>query len=188
MSARFTTLATPIPGLTVIQHHPIVDGRGYFERLFCIDELRDFLPAGNSIAQINHTVTNAPGTVRGLHFQHPPRAECKFVTCLRGEVFDVAVDLRQGSPTFLEWHAETLSAGNHKTLVVPQGFAHGFQTLAETCEMLYLHTAAYHETAAGGFNARDPRLAISWPLPIGELSPRDSAHPLITSHFVGLLL
>ena len=97
-------------------------------------------------------MTASRGTVRGMHFQHPPHAETKFVSCLRGEVFDVAVDLRNGSPTFLHWHAEILSADNHRTLVIPEGFAHGFQTLSDDCEMLYFHTAAYNPEAEGGLN------------------------------------
>ncbi len=98
-------------------------------------------------------------------------------TCLRGEVFDVAVDLRDNSPTFLRWHAEVLSAENHKTLVIPEGFAHGFQTLADDCEMLYFHTAAYHASAEDGLNALDPGLAIKWPLDVDVLSDRDRATP-----------
>ena len=107
--------------------------------------------------QINHTLTGRRGTVRGMHYQRPPHAETKFISCLRGEVFDVAVDLRHDSPTFLRWHAEVLSAENHRTLVVPEGFAHGFQTLAEDCELLYLHTAAFAADSEGALNANDPR-------------------------------
>ena len=126
---------TPLSGLKVLQRKPISDSRGYLERFFCTEEL-EALALGKHIAQINCTLTANLGTVRGMHFQRPPHAEIKFVSCLRGEVFDVAVDLRNNSPTFLCWHAEVLSADNHKTLVIPEGFAHGFQTLADNCEML----------------------------------------------------
>lgn len=187
MSTRFDILDTPLPGLQVLQRKPIGDGRGYLERLYCSDELQ-MLTSGKSIAQINHTFTASRGTVRGMHFQHPPHAEIKFVSCLRGEVFDVAVDLRHNSPTFLRWHAELLSADNHKTLVIPEGFAHGFQTLTDDCEMLYFHTAAYQPGAEGGLNAQDSRLAIQWPLPIAAMSPRDAAHPLLDDGFVGMTL
>ena len=112
-----------------------------------------------------------------MHFQHPPHAETKFISCLTGEVFDVAVDLRRGSPTFLLWHAEILSADNHKTFIIPEGFAHGFQTLTKDCEILYLHTTAYRADAEGGLNASDPRLGIQWPLSIAEQSARDSHIP-----------
>ena len=185
MNARFDVLATPIAGLQVLQSKPIGDDRGYLERLFCMDELQALLP-GKRIEQINHTLTSGRGTVRGLHFQHPPHAETKFVHCLRGEVFDVAVDLRRGSPTFLRWHAEVLSAANHRTFVIPEGFAHGFQALADDCEMLYFHTAAYRQTAEGGLHAKDPRLAIRWPLPVAGLSPRDAAHAFLDAHFDGV--
>lgn len=185
MSTRFDVLDTPISGLRVLQRKPIGDSRGYLERLFCDEELRA-LVSGKPIAQINHTMTASRGTVRGMHFQRPPHAEIKFVSCLRGQVFDVAVDLRHNSPTFLHWHAELLSADNHKTLVIPEGFAHGFQTLTDDCEMLYFHTAAYQTGAEGGLNAQDPRLAIQWPLPVAGLSPRDAAHPLLDVIFSGV--
>lgn len=185
MSARFDILETPLSGLRILQRKPIGDNRGYLERLFCSEELQA-LAAGRHIAQINHTLTASNGTVRGMHFQRPPHAEIKFVSCLRGEVFDVAVDLRDNSPTFLCWHAEVLSADNHRTLVIPEGFAHGFQTLTDDCEMLYFHTAAYQPGAEGGLNAQDPRLAIQWPLPVVGLSPRDSAHPLLGEGFTGV--
>ena len=185
MSTRFDVLDTTLAGLQVLQRKPIGDSRGYLERLFCVDELQTLIP-GKHIAQINHTLTESRGTVRGMHFQRPPHAEIKFVSCLRGEVFDVAVDLRDNSPTFLRWHAEVLSADNHKTLVIPEGFAHGFQTLTDDCEMLYFHTAAYQPGAEGGLNAQDPRLAIQWPLPVAGLSPRDAAHPLLNNDFTGV--
>jgi dTDP-4-dehydrorhamnose 3,5-epimerase len=185
MSVRFDILDTSLPGLRILQRKPIGDSRGYLERLFCSDELQTLVP-GKTIAQINHTLTASRGAVRGMHFQHPPHAEVKLVSCLRGEVFDVAVDLRHNSPTFLRWHAELLSADNHKTLVIPEGFAHGFQTLTDDCEMLYFHTAAYQPGAEGALNAQDPRLAIHWPLPVSGLSPRDAAHPLLDDGFIGV--
>ena len=140
------------------------------------------------IVQINHTLTVMRGTVRGLHFQYPPHAEIKIVSCLRGEVFDVAVDLRQGSPTFLQWHGEILSASNHRTLLIPEGFAHGFQTLSDDCELLYFHTAAYQPSAEGGLNAQDPKLNIFWPETVVELSSRDAGQPLVNEEFVGVVI
>lgn len=187
MSTRFDTLETPLAGLRVLQRKPIGDQRGYLERLYCNEELQALAP-GKPISQINRTLTAARGTVRGMHFQRPPHAEIKFVSCLRGEVFDVAVDLRDNSPTFLRWHAEVLSADNHKTLVIPEGFAHGFQTLTDDCEMFYLHTAAYDLAAEDGLNPQDPALTITWPLPMTELSVRDASHPLIVAGFTGLRL
>lgn len=187
MSSRFDILDTPLSGLRVLQRKPIGDSRGFLERLFCAEELQALVP-GKHIAQINHTLTTSRGTVRGLHFQHPPHAETKFVSCLRGEVLDVAVDLRHNSRTFLRWHAELLSDDNHKTLVIPEGFAHGFQTLSEDCEMLYFHTVAYQPSVEGGLNVQDPRLAIEWPLPVAGLSPRDAAHALLDDSFTGVVL
>jgi len=185
MKRRFDLSVTPLPGLMLLQRKPFGDNRGFLERLFCSQELQAFIP-GKIIMQINRTLTTKISTVRGMHFQYPPHAETKFVSCLHGEVYDVAVDLRQGSPTFLRWHAEILSGDNHKTLVVPEGFAHGFQTLTEECELFYLHTAAYHPDAEVGLHSQDPRLAIRWPLPITELSPRDAALPLLHDDFIGV--
>ncbi|MDD2768285.1 MAG: dTDP-4-dehydrorhamnose 3,5-epimerase family protein [Methylococcus sp.] len=187
MMTRFTRLDTPLAGLALIQRHPIGDHRGYLERLFCSEELEELLQ-GRSIVQINHTYTAKAGTVRGMHFQHQPHAEMKVVTCLRGEIFDVAVDLRQGSPTMLHWHAERLSADNHRSLLIPEGFAHGFQTLTDDCELIYLHTAAYQPQAQAGLNPLDERLAIAWPLPVADMSDRDRCHGMIGEDFAGIAL
>lgn len=185
MSTRFDILDTPLAGLQLLRRKPVGDSRGYLERLYCGEELQALAP-GKPIVQINRTLTASRGTVRGLHFQRPPHAEIKFVSCLHGEVFDVAVDLRENSPTFLHWHAEVLSAENHNTLVIPEGFAHGFQTLTDHCEMLYFHTHAYHPDAEGGLNAQDPRLAIQWPLPLAGVSPRDVGHAYLDEKFCGV--
>ncbi|MEA1051628.1 dTDP-4-dehydrorhamnose 3,5-epimerase family protein [Lamprobacter modestohalophilus] len=185
--SRFTPHATPIADLVLLERHPLGDARGFLERLYCQDELRPLL-GERRIVQINRTLTAQAGTVRGLHFQHPPHAELKGVTCLRGAIFDVAVDLRQGSPTFLHWHAERLGGDQPRTLVIPEGFAHGFQTLTDDCELLYLHTAAYCPEAEAGLNALDPRLAIAWPQPITARSARDTQHAELTAAFTGLTL
>jgi dTDP-4-dehydrorhamnose 3,5-epimerase len=187
MTSRFTFLATNISGLGVLQRNPLEDSRGLFERMYCEDELRELFN-GKSITQINRTITVRTGTVRGLHFQRPPHAETKSVSCLHGEVFDVAVDLRRGSPTFLNYHSEILSGDNHKTMLIPEGFAHGFQTLSDDCELLYLHTAAWHKESEGGLNVNDPQLDIPWPLPVTGLSERDTAHPLLNEDFSGVVL
>lgn len=169
---RFRINDLRIPGLKLIQRTLIGDQRGFLCRLFCAEELA---LAGwtKPIAQINHTLTAKQGTVRGMHFQHPPHAEMKLVSCLRGKVFDVAVDIRPDSPTYLHWHAEELSADNHKALLIPEGFAHGFQALTNNVELLYCHSAPYVPEAEGGLNALDPKLAIAWPLEISEMSERD---------------
>jgi dTDP-4-dehydrorhamnose 3,5-epimerase len=176
---------TPLAGLAVVQRRVREDSRGFFSRLYCTNELS---AAGFAlpVVQINHTRTLRRGAVRGLHFQRPPHAEDKFVSCLRGEVFDVAVDLRRDSPTYLRWHGEVLSAENRVSLMIPQGFAHGFQTLADDCELLYLHSRAYEPEAEGALHVNDPALAIAWPLPIAEMSERDARHVPITPEFRGI--
>jgi dTDP-4-dehydrorhamnose 3,5-epimerase len=176
---------TLLAGLKVLQRRPIEDSRGYFCRFFCLNDLEQ---AGFSkpIAQINHTFTCHSGAVRGLHFQYPPHGEIKIVSCLKGEIFDVALDIRRGSPTFLHWHAEILSGENFKSLLIPAGFAHGFQALSDHCELMYLHSEAYHPESEGAFNISDPRLAIQWPLAFTVLSDRDRQHPLIDAAFKGI--
>ncbi len=176
---------TPLAGLQVVQRKPIEDVRGYFSRFFCVEE---FKRAGlnKSISQINHTLTHKKGAVRGLHYQKPPHAETKVVSCIKGEIFDVAVDLRKNSPTFLRWHGEVLSAKNQRSMLIPEGFAHGFQTLTEECELIYLHTSPYVQEAEAALNATDPRLSIAWPLAITELSDRDRLRFMITPNFEGV--
>jgi dTDP-4-dehydrorhamnose 3,5-epimerase len=182
---RFEVAATPLEGVQLVQRQRVGDARGFLARIFCADELR---AAGwvKPVAQVNHTFTARRGTVRGLHFQHPPHAEMKLVSCLRGEVWDVAVDLRAGSPTFLQWHAALLSADNGDALLIPEGFAHGFQTLGDDVEMLYCHSTAYTSGAEGGLNPRDPRLGIAWPLVISEISARDAGHAALDGAFEGV--
>lgn len=182
--SRIDFISTPLAGLMLVQRNVIEDHRGSLSRFYCAEEFRG---AGitKPIAQINHTVTRNKGAVRGLHFQYPPHAEIKLVSCLKGEIWDVAVDLRRDSPTFLRWHSEVLSSANRKSLLIPEGCAHGFQALTENCEMIYLHTAAYHPEAAGALNVSDPRLNIAWPLPVGDLSDRDRTQPFINQHFQG---
>ena len=184
---RFTILDTPIADLKIVERQQLGDSRGFLARLFCADELA---AAGwhKPIIQINQTLTQKQGTVRGLHFQSDPYAEMKLVTCLRGAVWDVAVDLRTGSSTFLQWHAEKLSAANHRALLIPEGFAHGFQTLCDDCELIYLHSRAYTPGAEAGLNPKDPMLTITWPMAITELSARDSQHSMLDQKFKGVTL
>ncbi len=185
MGKRMNSVATPIAGVMRIETYPHSDARGAFARFFCEKSLADLL-GGRRVVQINHSRSVERGTIRGMHFQHAPYAEVKFVRCLRGRVWDVAVDLRAGSPTFLKWHAEELSSENAHMLVIPEGCAHGFQTLEPDTELLYLHTAAYTPSAEGGVRHDDPVIAIRWPLPATNISPRDEAHAWITADFAGL--
>lgn len=179
------SVATPIAGVMRIETSSHSDARGAFARFFCEESLAALL-GGRHITQINHSRSVERGTIRGMHFQHAPHAEIKFVRCLRGRVWDVAVDLRAGSPTFLQWHAEELSPENTNMLVIPEGCAHGFQTLEPDTELLYLHTAAYTPGAEGGVRYDDPAIGIRWPLPATNISPRDAGHAWITTDFTGL--
>lgn len=161
------------------------DNRGFLSRFYCAEEF-SAIGIRKPIVQINHTLTRQKGAVRGLHFQHLPFAETKVVSCIKGEILDIAVDIRQGSPTFLKWHAEILSEQNQHSLMIPEGFAHGFQTLTEDCELIYLHTAAYHQPSEDALNINDPVLGIQLPLEIKDISERDRTHPMIKDDFLGI--
>lgn len=187
MQSRFEIVSTYIEGLKILIRKPIIDVRGYLERMFCEEDL-SFILVARHIVQINHTYSAIKGSIRGLHFQYPPYAEMKFVTCIKGEVFDVAVDIRKGSPTFLKWHAEILSQDNFKTFVIPEGFAHGFQTLTDNCEMLYFHTCFYNPQAESGLNYSDPLINIKWPITITDISNKDANYSFISPNFEGIIL
>ena len=182
---RFEVQPTPLAGAVLLERKPIADRRGFLERLYDDGDLASILD-NRQIRQVNRTLTGARGAVRGMHFQRAPYADLKIVHCLRGAVFDVVVDLRDGSPTFGQWHSVELSGDGHRSFVVPEGFAHGFQTLTENCEMLYFHTAAYVRDAEGGVSPFDPALAIDWPLEVTDISDRDRGHPAIGDRFRGL--
>ena len=183
--ARFDCIDTPLLGLKVIQRKRIEDSRGYLSRFFCANEFNAY-GFNKTLSQINHTLTRQKGAVRGLHYQQPPHAKIKLVSCLKGEVFDVAVDLRKDSPTFLHWHGELLSDNNQRSLLIPEGFAHGFQTLTEDFELIYLHSAPYVKEAEAVLNVTDPKIDIAWPLNMTELSERDRLHPMIKLDFEGI--
>jgi len=175
-----------LEGLKCIERKRLGDARGFLSRIFCAEEIKG---AGwkRPVAQVNHTYTARRGTVRGLHFQRPPKAEMKLVSCIRGEVWDVAVDIRAGSATLLHWCPQLLSAENGRAMLIPEGFAHGFQALTDNVELLYCHSAPYDLTAEAGLNAQDPMLAISWPQLISELSSRDAQHPMLNEQFAGVV-
>lgn len=184
---RFTTTDLPLTGLKLIERQRLADDRGFLSRLFCSDELA---VAGwqKPIAQINHTYTSKSGTIRGLHYQNQPHAEMKLVSCTRGKVWDVVVDLRFNSPTFMQWHAQTLSEDNGHALLIPEGFAHGFQTLINDCSLLYMHSEVYAPQSEAGLRFNDGRLDITWPLPVSEISARDLSHPPLNFEFNGIKL
>jgi dTDP-4-dehydrorhamnose 3,5-epimerase len=178
---------TTIADLKVACSKGFRDERGAFTRLFCGQTLSTVL-GGRKIVQINHSFTEAVGAVRGLHFQHAPHAEMKLVRCMKGKVWDVAVDLRPQSRSYKRWYAQELSPQNARMMVIPEGFAHGFQVLEAGSELLYLHTTLYKPEAEGGLRHDDPELGISWPLPMTDISARDSSHPYIDNSFRGIIL
>tara|TARA_Y100001968_G_scaffold144806_1_gene132220 strand:- start:2730 stop:3290 length:561 start_codon:yes stop_codon:yes gene_type:complete len=184
---RFTIKELPLKGLLEIRQTPIIDNRGFLSRLFCKDEFSEF-GFKSEISQINHTHTKEAGSIRGMHFQYPPATESKLVTCLKGAVFDVAVDIRKGSPTFLEWHAIELSFDKHNALLIPKGFAHGFQTLVKDVELLYFHDHEYNNVLESGLNPHDPSIKIKWPKKTKLISEKDFNRPSLASiNFGGIL-
>lgn len=182
---RFTYL--PLEGAYLIKDEPFFDHRGRFSRIYCEKELKA-IGLQKGISQINLSQTNAKGTIRGMHFQHPPYAECKIVRCLSGMVFDVLVDLRAGSKTFLKWHGEILTPDNGRALVVPEGFAHGFQVMEDNSQLLYFSTERYFPEAEGGILFNDHEVGIEWPIPLSDISEKDSRHPLLDDSFLGISL
>jgi dTDP-4-dehydrorhamnose 3,5-epimerase len=169
---------TPLKGAFIIDIERREDPRGFFARVFCQKEFADhgLKPV---IAQSNVAYNTAQGTLRGMHFQYPPAPETKLVRCTRGAILDVIVDLRPESPTFLQHVAVELTEDNHRALYVPERFAHGYQALVDGTETSYQVGEFYTPSTEGGLRHDDPRLALSWPLPITEMSPKDAAWPLL---------
>ena len=176
---------TPLAGCYVIGLEPVQDERGWFVRTYCQEAFRAVAP-DLAWVECNHSCTRRAGAVRGLHFQRPPHAEAKLVRCIAGAVWDVVVDLRRGSPTFMRWFGVELSPAKRNMLFVPERFAHGFQALADNSEMFYQHTRAFTPEAEGGLRFDDPRLGVRWPLQVCDLSARDRRHPLLDDAFEGL--
>jgi len=181
---KFTAIDN-IKDLYIIEPEPFEDDRGRFFRVFCKQELEQ-ISHGKEIVQINYSLTKKKGSIRGMHFQYPPKAEIKIVRCLKGAIFDVAIDLRRNSPSFLQWHGEILNEKNEKALYIPEGFAHGFQTLEDDSELLYFHTEFYSPDFEGGIRYNDPKLKIKWPLQVVDISEKDKNHKLINENFQGI--
>jgi dTDP-4-dehydrorhamnose 3,5-epimerase len=184
LDKKLSIIPTEFSGLYIIEPNLFEDERGAFGRLFCEDELKDIFKF--NIKQINHSLTKEKGTVRGLHFQYEPYAEIKMVKCIKGAVLDVVVDIRKDSPTFLQHFSVELTEQNQKMIYIPKGFAHGFQTLKDNTELLYLHSTVYTPSNEGALNIDDPLLNIKWPLNIINLSARDETHPYLTDEFEGV--
>jgi dTDP-4-dehydrorhamnose 3,5-epimerase len=171
-------IETPLKGAFIIEISPLKDHRGFFERMFCKKEL-SAIGFTKEIVQVNHSYTLKKGTVRGLHFQRPPFAETKIIRCIKGSVFDIAVDIRKESPTFLHWYGVELTEDNNKLYYLPEGFAHGFQTLQANTELLYFHSEYFNHQSEGALNFNDPILKLVLPLQITDMSERDRMHPFI---------
>ena len=178
-------LPTNIAGAFKVRHDLRTDERGRFKRQYCE---REFAAAGLNThwVQVNHSVTLGRGSVRGMHFQRPPATEAKLVSCSSGCAVDVAVDLRRGSDTFLRWASVEIDEAT--SFYIPEGCAHGFQTLCDEVHLIYLHSAFYLSDAEDGVRFDDPGIAIEWPLPIGTVSARDRGFALITGDFEGIKL
>ncbi|MDB5554770.1 MAG: rfbC [Rhizobium sp.] len=185
MTARFEIIDTPLAGLKLLRRKRLGDHRGFLTRLFDAEELATFSWTGD-ICQINETGTGERGTVRGFHYQKPPFSEAKLIACTRGKILDVAVDIRRGSPTFLQHFAAELSDDNDLTFLLPEGFAHGYQALTDDVRMIYAHSAPYRPDAEAGLNVSDPRLGVAWPLPVANLSARDQGFAMLTDMFEGV--
>lgn len=182
---RFEVRSTPLDGVRVVERRVFGDNRGSFARLFDAEELASVGWVG-PIAQVNHSITTHRGSIRGMHYQRAPHADMKLVTCIRGAVFDVALDVRAGSPTLAQWHGEMLSVENRRALLIPQGYAHGFQALTDDVELIYCHSAAYDAQADAAHNVFDPRFAIAWPEAVTDMSDRDRNHAISTNSFEGV--
>ena len=183
--SKFNSFDLPLQDLKLIERNQISDDRGFFTRLFCENQLA---ASGwiKPIKQINYTKTDLKGSVRGMHFQNNPYVEMKMVSCLQGAVYDVAIDLRPNSPTFLHWHAEILSADNKRSLLIPEGFAHGFQALEDSSELLYFHSEVYNQSSESGIHFQDKKINIAWPIDITQVSERDLSHNYLDQNFKGV--
>jgi dTDP-4-dehydrorhamnose 3,5-epimerase len=172
---------TELRGAFIIDLELREDDRGFFARAFCQNEFTDH-GLKPLIAQANIAFNKRKGTLRGMHFQFPPAAETKLVRCTRGAIVDIIVDLRPESPTYLQHVAVELSADNHRALYVPERFAHGYQVLEDITETSYQVGEFYTPEAEGGLRHDDPRLGLTWPLPVTEITEKDRAFPLLSDN------
>ena len=176
---------TKLEGSYIIDVDPFTDERGWFARFYCKDEFQQ-IGHNKEWVQLNHSVTYKTGSLRGMHFQKEPFREIKMVKCIAGSVYDVIIDLRKGSGSFLQWFGAELSAGNKKMIYIPEGFAHGFQCLEDHCELIYHHSEFYKPDSESGIRYNDPLIKIDWRLRVTELSSRDQTHPYLDENFKGI--
>lgn len=175
-------IETPLKGLYLIQLNMVKDDRGFFARTFCKEQFAT-IGFDKEFVQFNHSFNTLKGTIRGMHYQKPPFAETKLIRCVQGSVYDVAVDLRKDSPTYLQSFSAELSADNMTCILIPEGFAHGFQTLEDNTGLIYHHTSYYTPNTEGGVRYDDTALNIHWPLPTINISLKDLSYTLIDNKF-----
>lgn len=169
---------TTLPGVFLVDLQPSVDDRGFFARGWCQNEFANHGLTAN-ISQVNISQNHQAGTIRGLHLQMAPHAEAKLVRCSKGRIFDVAIDMRPSSPTYLHWVGHELSDRNRSALFIPEGFAHGYQTLTDDTEVFYLISESYAPGAEAGFRYDDPRIGIKWPMKVKSISDKDANWPFL---------
>lgn len=171
-----------LKGAFTIDVEPFTDNRGFFTRTFCEKEFASHNLVQHFV-QANHSGTHGKGVIRGMHFQHSPFCEVKVVKCVQGSIYDVIVDVREGSPTFLQWFGAELSAENRRMMYVPAGFAHGFQSLTDYSEITYMVSSFYNKESEGGVLYNDRTVNIQWPLPVSLVSDKDKIIPEISENF-----
>lgn len=187
MDNKLTVESLNIEGTFIVLNQKMHDYRGNFSRLFCKTELESIL-AERVILQINQSITNTKGTIRGMHYQTQPYAEMKLVRCIKGSIWDVMVDLRKDSPTFLKVISNELNSSNACMLIIPEGVAHGFQSLENDSQLIYLHTELFSPNSEQGINPFDPILNINWPLPMTTISERDQSFEMLDKNYKGIEL
>jgi dTDP-4-dehydrorhamnose 3,5-epimerase len=185
MGFKMKFTKTTLDSSFLISPEPFKDHRGFFNRVYCQNEFSRF-GLNKPIVQINHSMTVQKGSIRGMHYQLPPFSETKIVKCIKGRIFDVIIDLRKDSPTFLQWFGAELSSNNMQMLIVPDGFAHGFQSLDDNVEIIYMVTQFYNKASEKGIRYNDPNIGIKWPLEVTDLSDKDKNHPDIKNSFDGI--
>jgi dTDP-4-dehydrorhamnose 3,5-epimerase len=176
---------TALVGAFTIDVTPFQDSRGFFTRTFCEKEFQDHNLVQHFV-QANHSGTNGKGVIRGMHFQHSPHCEVKLVKCVQGAIFDVIIDVRKDSPTFLKWFGAELTSENKRMMYVPAGFAHGFQSLTDYSEITYMVSSFYDKPSESGVRYDDRKVNIEWPLPVSLVSEKDMLIPSVDENFVAV--
>jgi dTDP-4-dehydrorhamnose 3,5-epimerase len=178
-------LKTVFSGLFIIQNEAIIDNRGFFSRTYCKKEFES-INVHQEFVQSNHSFNLKKGTLRGMHYQISPFSETKLIRCVEGSLYDVVIDLRAGSSTFLNIFTIELSKNNMKSLLIPEGFAHGYQSLENNTSLIYQHTNYYDQNSARGIRFDDPILNIFWPIENKIISQKDLTYNLIDKNFKGI--